>query len=337
MSAQDLSVVRERLATPTGSPPRARITPNLFGIAFGLAGLAECWDVAATTGGVPVWVGDISWSAAALVWAVLVVVYLRDARAHGSLGSELRDPVFAPFVVLVTIVPMLLGTTVAEHARITGVTVFAVAFFATVGLGGWLSGQWILSDIPLARWHPGYFLPTVAGGYLAATCCAQLGYDDLARVMFGYGTVCWLVLGSILLLRLFTQPLLPVSLLPTMAIEVAPPVVAGTSWFMINGGQVDGLALGLAGYSTLMVLVQLRLVEVYRTVPFGPGWWSFSFSYAAVFVNAIFWLSAENVPHRTAWTDVLLAVVTMAIAALAVRTGVALARGTFLPRIEATA
>ena len=82
-----------------------------------------------------------------------------------------------------------------------------------------------------------------------------------------------------------------------MAIQMAPPVVAGAAWFEINGGRVDGLALGLAGYALLMAMVQIRLVTVFRTAPFGPGWWAFSFSYAAVFLDALRWLSAEDVAH----------------------------------------
>jgi tellurite resistance protein len=139
------------------------------------------------------------------------------------------------------------------------------------------------------------------------------------------------VLGSILLQRLFTQPRLPVPLLPTMAIEIAPPVVAGIAWFAINGGRVDGIAFALAGYAALMVLVQLRLAPAYRAVPFGPGWWAFAFSYAAVFVDAIRWLGAEHTRHGTAWTYLLLAIVSLAALVLLARTALALAGGRFLP------
>jgi tellurite resistance protein len=240
--------------------------------------------------------------------------------------------VFAPFVSLAAIVPMLLGVVLAGHARTAGVVVFACGLIGTVVVGGWLSGQWILSDLTLSQWHPGYFLPTVAGGLLAATGSAQLGYGDLARLMFGYGLVCWVVLGSVILLRLFTQPRLPTPLLPTMAIEVAPPVVAGTAWFTINGGRVDNLALALAGYAALMVLVQVRLVSAYRTVPFGLGWWAFSFSYAAVVVDAVHWLAAEQVSGQLAWTYVAVAVPSLGVLGLVALTVRALARGTFLPR-----
>lgn len=317
--------------TLTARQSRPRLTPNLFGICFGIAGLAEAW-AAATPLGVPARVPDVLWAVTAVCWAVTVIAYIHDTIRSGRLHSELSDPIFGPFIALVPIVLMLLGVALADYARPAGLVVFAVGLVATVVLGGWLTGQWILADMTLPQWHPGYFLPTVAGGLLASSCSSTLGFNILARMMFGYGVICWLLLGSILLLRLLTQPVLANPLLPTMAIEMAPPVVAGVAWFGINGDRPDGVALLLAGYAVLMGLVQLRLLPAYRTVPFGPGWWSFSFSYAAVFVDTVFWLRAEHVSHARSWAELLLAVVSAGILVLALRTCAALKRGTFLPR-----
>lgn len=67
-----------------------------------------------------------------------------------------------------------------------------------------------------------------------------------------------------------------------LAIEVAPPAVAGDAYFGLTGGRIDTLAYLLAGYTVLMVLVQLRLLPLYLRLPFTPVFWSFTFSYAAV-------------------------------------------------------
>jgi tellurite resistance protein len=308
-----------------------RITPNLFGIPFGLTGLGEAWATASHLYRVPGVVADVLLVSAAAMWVVISTAYVRDVAANARWSTELRDPVFAPFVALIAIVPMLLGVNLSEHARLAGVTLTTVSLVVTTVLGGCLIGQWIVEDLSLAQWHPGYFIPTVAGGYLGAESLAALGHRDLAMVMFGYGSVSWLVLGSILLQRMFVEIRLPSPLLPTMAIQMAPPVVAGAAWFGINGDRVDSLALGLAGYAVLMAIVQLRLVPLFRAVPFGPGWWAFAFSYAAVFTDALHWLAVTRVPHGPSWSYVVLAVVTVAVGALAVRTLVALRAGRFLP------
>ena len=330
----------ERLAPPAAPvgaraelpPARSRrVTPNLFAVSFGLAGLAQAWTLAASTTSSPPAVADALWAVVGLVWLGVLALYVRDLVRGGRWRTELADATFAPFVSLAVIVPMLLGVALSGHAYAAGVSLFGVAFAGTLVLGGWLSGQWIVADLTLDDWHPGFFLPTVAGGYLASECWATLGHDGMARLMFGYASVCWSVLGSVVLLRLFTRPLLRTPLLPTMAIELAPPAVGGAAWFAIDGGRADTVAHALAGYALLMGLVQLRLVGVYRRVPFGLAWWAFAFSYAAAFVDGLWWIRVEHVAHAAAWTFLLLTLLTAAIGTLVVRTLVAVRRGTFLP------
>jgi tellurite resistance protein len=310
-----------------------RLVANIFGASFGLAGLAQSWTVAAKLASVPEWPGDALWIVTAAVWVTTAIAYAVNLSRTQRWHKQLTDPTFAPFVALAFIVPMLLGEALAAHARHIGEGIFAAGLAGTVIIGGWLTSQWILTDLPLDRWHPGYFLPTVAGGLSAAGGCAALGFGGPARLMFGYGVICWLLLGSILLLRLFTAAPLPQPLLPTMAIEFAPPVVAGNAWFEINGGRPDTPALALAGYAVLMALVQVGLVPAYLRVPFGPGLWAFVFSYTAGFTVSIRWLTVEHVAHQQVFTYLLLATITTGVGLLAARTISALVRGTYLPSL----
>ena len=88
----------------------------------------------------------------------------------------------------------------------------------------------------------------------------------------------------------------------------------------------------IAGYGLVMLLVQLRLIPVFRAVPFGPGTWAFAFSYLQAVAVTLHWLAAEQVPGRAALTWVALAVATRAWSCCWSRTGTGLAHGTFLPR-----
>jgi tellurite resistance protein len=318
-------------ADVAGSHGRPRITPNLFGISFGLTGLAQAWGGAARLYGGASAPSDALSLVAAGVWGATLVLYVGDVRHGKRIRTELADPTFSPFIALVGIVPMLLGVTLAEHAHTVGVLVFAVSMALTVGISALLIGQWVVTGVAFDRWHPGYFLPTAASGYLSALACSTLGYDELAMAMFGYGTLGWLAFGAVPVQRLLTPPMLSGPLVPTMAILAAPPVVAGNAWFEMNGGRVDAVALGLGGYAGLMLLVQLRLVPVFRAAPFGPAWWAFSFTYAAVVADATRWLSAERIPHAEAWAYALLTALSAALLALAGRTLVAVRRGDFLP------
>ena len=309
-----------------------RLRPNLFGVPFGVAGLAACWGAADGPLDLPPVVPTLLWGLAAAALVVIGVPYLRQVLRGRGLAAELADPTFGPFASVPGMLVMLLGGVIGAWSRPAGTAVFLTGLVATILLGGYLSGQWILNDLQLAQWHPGYLLPTVGGGLVAANVAAHLGLARTASVMFGWGSVCWLVLGSIVLARLFTQPVLPEKLRPTMAIELAPPAVAGNAWFAMNGGQLDLVASMLAGYGLLMLLVQVRLAPLYRRVPFGPGTWAFAFSYLQAVTLGLHWLDVAQVSGGPIIVWLLLALATSGVLVLVLRTVVGLARGTFPPR-----
>ena len=274
------------------------------------------------------------WIVATLTWLVTVAAYLVNVAVQGRWTTELSDPAFGPFTALIVIVPMLLGARLAVEARGAGEIVFGCAAVLVVLCGAWISGDWIIADGDIRDWHPGYFLPTAAGGLLAGGASAALGFTTLSRVLFGLGITSFVILASIISFRLYAVASLPPVLLPTIAIELAPPVVAGNSWFAINGGKVDTAAAILAGLSVLMLLVQVRLIPLYRRAPFSPGYWAFSFPFAAAVTFGVHWLAAEHVRDGAAIGYALVGVLTRGIALLAARTVAGLIQGTFLPRVQ---
>jgi len=182
--------------------------------------------------------------------------------------------------------------------------------------------------------RPGYFLPTVAGGLVGAFAAAQVHFHSVAEASFGIGVLCWGLLGSLVLNRLFFRPRLAGALFPTMAIELAPPAVAGVAYFAITGGATGPVAEALAGYAVLMALVQLRLLPIYARLRFTPGNWAFTFSYAAAATDALDWTALKRPPGAATYATAVIAFITMFILAIGVRTGVAVARRQFLPKIS---
>jgi tellurite resistance protein len=329
---RDLMRTHQRAQT-RGKP--LHLTANLFAIAFGVAGLAQSWSAVTRLDGVSDWPGDVLWIVAAVTWLVTLVGYLANVATQHRWKSELSDPTFGPFTALIFIVPMLLGVRLAEDARGAGEVVFIGGAVLTVLVGAWITAGWIVLDGDIKRWHPGYFLPTAAGGLLAGGASATLGFTTLSHVLFGVGISSFLVLAPVISQRLFAVPALPPPLLPTMAIELAPPVVAGNAWFAINGGRVDVPAALLAGLSLLMVLVQVRLIALYRRAPFGPGFWAISFPFAAAVTYGVHWLAAEHVRGGTAIGYLLVGVLTVGFVVLASRTAIGIKAGTFFPRVSA--
>jgi tellurite resistance protein len=309
------------------------LTANLFAVPFGLAGLAQAWSAVTQLAGASDWPGNVLWIVAAVTWLIILAAYLTNVAAQRRCKTELSDPTFGPFTALISIVPMLLGARLAEQARGAGEVVFGCSAVLVVLGAAWITGDWIIEDGAIRRWHPGYYLPTAAGGLLAGGASAALGFTTLSHVLFGLGVTSFVVLASIISLRLYVVPSLPPPLLPTIAIELAPPVVAGSSWFAINGGRVDMAAAVLAGLSALMLLVQLRLIPLYRQASFGPGFWAFSFPFAAAVTYAVHWLAIEHVRGGAALGYAVAGVLTAGFALLAARTVIGLMDGTFLPRV----
>jgi tellurite resistance protein len=326
MIAKSTALIRRR--APVAIPA------SLFGISFGLAGLAGCWRVASGTIGAPAWVAAAISVTAALCWLLVGSAWAaRLLRGSVTLAGELHDPLLGPFVSLLPIVGMLLALQLYPFAPAAGRIGFAVFAAVTLLLGGWLSGQWITGRLVLDDLHPGYIVPAVTGGLLAAQGAAVMGWRGLADGLFGTGMICWIMLGSVILLRLLLRPPLPAPLSPLLAIQVAPPAVAGSTYAAVSGGRYGMAAWALAGYAVLMALVQLRLIPVFRRAPFGPAYWSFTFSYAAAAMLALHWISHEHPAGGPAWTWTVLAAITGFIAAIAARTAAALIRGQFLPRL----
>jgi tellurite resistance protein len=299
--------------------------PNLFSIPFGLAGLAAVWRLMAGVYGSPLGISDALCLIAAVAWLGLTVGALRRwTSVPGNFAAEARDPVYSPFLALPAIVGMLLAVGLEPHAPGVAKVVFLVFFALTIGFGGWLTGEWVLGELDATRFHPGYYLPSCAGGFIGAQGCALFGLEGLGWLSFGFGAISWLILASQVSGRLFFVGRLPEGLLPTMAIELAPPCVGGAAYFQLHGTSPDPIAYMLAGYAGLMVLVQLRLLPVYLRVPFGAGFWSFTFSWCAAAALAIRWLEATAPAGAVTWAAILAGAASLLVGAIALRSLVAL-------------
>ena len=305
---------------------------SFFGISFGLLGLADCWLVAAGFGLVAVGIGRALVLIAVLAWLLVGVAYVRGTRAGGTRPlADLAEPVLGPFASLAVLTPMLAAAdALYPYSAAPARAIVDVLAVATLGLGGWFVGDWIARPLDLAKVHPGYFLPSVAGGFVASVSLSLVGQTGLATVLFGVGLVSWLVVGSIVLGRLILGPPLPEPLTPTIAIEVAPAGVATFAAFAIDGGRVDLVVKLLAAYGLLMVAAQLRLLPAYLRLRFMPSFWSFTFAWAAVAFAGEAWLGATRSAGWRIELWAVLVLITAFVGAIALRTLVALRRGQLL-------
>jgi tellurite resistance protein len=307
-----------------------RIPPNFFGIALGLAGLAGLWAFAGTTFGAPAAIGDALGALAAVVWVGLMVAYLRQGPRR--ILADARDATVSPFLAAPVMSAYVLAAAVLEP-QAPGTARAIVIAFLVIGLlvSGLLMGQWLTGGLEEATFGPAFVLPGIGIGFVGADAAATVGLHSIAELFFGVGIAGWVLISSVVLNRMFFRPRLAPSLIPTMAIEMAPAAVAGNAYFLIHPGQPDLLLLGLGGYAALMTIAQIRLLPLYRTLSYSPGFWSFTFPPANMALFALRWLQLEHPAGGSAYAWVLVAAITTLVGLIGARTVLAVARDELLP------
>jgi tellurite resistance protein len=307
------------------------IPPNFYLITFGLVGLARVWHLAGSLYGLSAGIGDALFLIAAVVFLLfLAVLVIKLVLAPKTVLADLTDSAIGPVFSLLPITGMLLAVGLEPYAFDAARILFLVFFVAMVLLGGWYTGQWIVTVLHTDTFSPAYMLPIVAGGLLGADSAASFGLTGLGWMSFGIGMIAWLMLGPIIFNRLYLRPGLPAVLIPTLAIVIVPPVIAGNAYFVLTGGRIDLLAYVLAGYTVLMALVQLRLVPLYLKLKFSPGLWAFTFAYAATASYALRWIHLQRFAGAVMLSYVVLAAITLFIGGIALRSLIALWQGKFL-------
>ncbi|GAB3042784.1 hypothetical protein GCM10027052_26180 [Parafrigoribacterium mesophilum] len=314
----------------TEDSENTRLPLNFLAIPFGLSGIAGTWTIAVPALGVPDWIGLALWSVAAASWLGVVAAYFRrGARAGGSLLADLRHPFLGPFGALGPVVVILLGGELARHWLFVGALLVAVGTVLIGILSAWMLAGWMIGTIDAHIFHPGNFLSILAGGLIGAIGLAQAGATSLALVAFWIGIFFWAVLAAVILARFVAIDALPDALIPTLAIFSVPPSVAGIAWFAINGETIDVIHQTLMGLMLFLLLSQLFLVRRYARIPFGIAYWAFTFTVAAPATYGIHWLWLTQPVGWQVWCWLILAVATLWIGGIAVRSA---ARAVSMPR-----
>jgi tellurite resistance protein len=302
------------------------ITPPLFGMTFGFAGLSGAWRVPGQH-----WmtvVADLLTGIAAVLAVALAIPWVSQlVRRESDLRAELSDPVLGPSVPVIAISAMLLSTTLLVHAEILGRALLILFAFLTLAGGVAVVAAWIVTRLPLHRYHPGFYLPTAGGTLLTAQCVTSLGWVWPARTLFFVGLACWLILGVITSLRLARTPL-PPALRPVVVIEIAAPALASNTYVVVFH-RYDGYALALTTVTIVMGIVQLILTPYYRRAPFGAAFWAGAFSYATTAALALRWIDHEHPNGAALWRVVTLALATGVVVLLSVATVSAIRHGEF--------
>ena len=338
MPVPESGATTRRLRRPAGLGPRAVVrvlfgtvvvTPPMFAIPFGLAGLSGCWRALGESGATVV--ADGLTALSALLTVVLAIPWFAQlVRRRTRLGVELSDPARGPSVPVVAITAMLLSATGLRAWSILGPTLVEVFAVLAVAGGVAVVSAWLVTRLPLRGYHPGFYLPTAGGSLLAAQGMAGLGREGLAQSLFFVGLASWLILGVVTTARLVHTPL-PLALRPVMVIELAAPALAGNTYVVVFG-RFDVYCVLLTAVTVLMAVLQVVLVPYYRRAPLGPASWSAAFSYATAAALALRWVDHGAPAGAVLLRALALALATAVVVRLSVATLAAGHRGRFVPQ-----
>jgi tellurite resistance protein len=317
-------------------PPRS-IPLSLFAIPLGLAGLGAVWSQASTLLSAAAWPSEMLYSMSAILWLAFTASYaLHSARHTGSLRRDLRHPQTSHLSAYVPVVGLLLvahyGARVPAEVALSAclVLVVAVAVLAAHTLS-----YWFTSTVSVEAIHPGFLLPVVASAFIASIAFTSVGAAGASVAAIGVGLFFWLVVGTLVISRLIVGTALPAALVPSMAVLATPPATGGTAWLLAHPGVSESFPDAFAGILMMMILVQFMLFPLYLRLRFSLAFWTFSFPIAASTNFLLRWMPGRIAPEWYPVGWVVIAIATLAIGVIAIRTVILLVATSTLVRLRA--
>lgn len=260
-----------------------RVPVSFFGIVLGVIGLGNAWRVAHRLWLLPSVVGEaLEWLGAS-IWLVLTLLYLAKwIFEKNSAMEELRHPVQCCFVGLVGVTTMLVAGAMEPYSHAVALVLFTLSATYTVAFAAWRTGGLWQGGRDVAHTTAVLYLPTVAGSFVTATVVSALNYPAWGQLVFGAGAFSWLAMESVLINRLFLAAPMPLSIRPTLGIQLAPPAVGAVAYLAVTTGTPSLFANVLIGYALLQGLILLRIMPWIGKQPFAASYWGFSFGVTAL-------------------------------------------------------
>ena len=258
---------------------------------MGWCGLSQAWLRATQVmGDTALGLGLAAAIVAQVIFALLCLACIVRLQAHPhAVAADLRHPVRHAFMATLPISILLLaslgvnlfwGTSRALDTALTFLwcTGSILEITATV----WVVSRWLQSaqsgGIQWANFTPVFFIP-VAGNVLAPLGGVSIGLGAWATAQFGIGIFLWVVLQTLLFVRLAQAGPLPARMAPTWFITMVPPSIGGLSLMQLDAPLM--VVWMMWGVGALVLTLALTQVPTFREHPFGMPHWGMSFPVAA--------------------------------------------------------
>ncbi len=309
------------------SASRLQLFPvSFFAVVMGLAGLTIAWRKAEVVFKPPLPVSCLIEPVTVLVFVLLIAVYsLKLLRHPGAVVAELKHPIKLNFFATISIGLLLLAVVYMEGNPTTARRLWLAGALLHFGFTLYVMSAWIHhTHFEVVHVNPAWFIPVV-GNIVAPIAGVRFFSPEISWFFFSVGLVFWIVLLTIVMYRLFFHAPLPERLMPSLFILIAPPAVGFLAYFNLSG-EIDGFARVLY-YTALMLTLLLAANGVrFLKLKFFLSAWAYSFPLAAVTIASLVMTQQLGGVGFEWLSMVLLGVLSTVVAALFVRTLVAVAR-----------
>jgi len=308
-------------------PAKLKFFPvSAFTVVMGITGFALAIGAAERQGLFDLGAGHLLLLLSILLFMLVGLLYAVKALRHPvEVAREFAHPVKLQFFPAISISLILVGTAlqtqgITAAGWIWGLGAAMHLLLTLVTLHAWLHRP----SIEIVHSNPSWFIPVV-GNILVPIGGVHLAPAEISWFFFSIGLVFWLLLFAIILYRLIFHPPLPGKLLPTLAIFLAPPAVGFLAYVALTGG-LDGFARVL--YYTALFITLLLLLQIPRFLRLGffLSAWAYSFPLAAMSLASLRMLELTGMPLFRLIATAVLMLLVLVIAALLVRTLVAVQR-----------
>lgn len=261
----------------------ARFPITLFTAPMGMIGLGLAWREAAASFDLPAAIGEaVIGFGSALYVAILVLYIVKAVRFPAAAAEDCRDAVRVNFLPAITMSLILVSIGAAPHDRTVGEILWCIGAAANVAITVYVVVFcWYGLDHVVQSVTPAWFIPVV-GNLVAPIGGAYYGYYEISWMIFGVGVFFWLILSTILFYRLLFHEPMAAAMKPTMAIQLAPPGLIFIAYTLLNQGYVDAVGLSALGVGFLFTLMLASRIADYLRLPFGLGWWAYTFPTATM-------------------------------------------------------
>lgn len=303
---------------------------GLFGSVMGLTGLSLVWSAMHSRYGAPGWIAGFLSIIAGVVFIVVGVSYaIKIATATQSVLTEFRHPIavnmFATFWVSLLLLPIV----VAPYNLLIARGLWAIGALGMMAFAVYIVSRWLGSQHQMSQATPAWVLPVVGllDMPLAVPSLSVPQLEGFMLIGTAVGFFFTIPLFTLIFSRLVFEAPMPPALQPSLMILVAPFAV-GMSTYVATTGQMDLFARSLYVLAMFMLVVLLgRLRHLPQCCPFRVAWWAVSFPLAASAVAALKYAEAEPSAPAEGIALLLVALSTIVILWLLIRTTLGVLRG----------